>query len=175
MGAPGPSLLLPLKKEVLSPHEGELMTDLSDLKRLKWTPPKGKRKHAPAPKSGTPKLPRPTEDEAYLSGPIPITWIQHATALSGRTWQVATALWFVGNRSRTKSATVTLTEKVRLYFNLSKHAVWRGLQQLAKAGLIRVERRSGRCSAVTILPAKAKRESKSVKTILKEFPCLRKL
>jgi hypothetical protein len=102
-------------------------------------------------------------------------WVQRAAALPGRTWHVASALWFVGIRSKTKNATVTLTEKVRRHFSLSRTIVWRGLNQLAKAGLIRVERRSGRYSIVTILPVKAKRGSKFAKTLLEEFPCLRNL
>jgi hypothetical protein len=103
-------------------------------------------------------LPKPVKGEAYLAGPIPMSWVQRATRLSGRTWQVATALWFVGIRSQSKSATVTLTEKTRRRFNLSRDAVKRGLKQLADAGLVRVKRQSGRRSVVTILPAEGELE-----------------
>jgi hypothetical protein len=82
-----------------------------------------------------------------------MSWMAEATRLSGRTWQVACALWFAGIRSKTKGATVTLTEKTRRRFNLSVCAVRRGLRQLAGAGLVIVERNSGRRSVVTILPA----------------------
>jgi hypothetical protein len=87
-----------------------------------------------------------------------MSWIAEATRLSGRTWQVACSLWFVGIRSKTKSATVTLTEKTRRRFNLSRNAVQRGLRQLAGAGLVIVERQSGRRSVVTILPAPVPKE-----------------
>jgi hypothetical protein len=134
------------------------MTDPFDPESLRWTPPKvGKRKTRKQEPSAQ-KLPKPGKGEAYLTGPIPMSWIQEATRLSGRTWQVASALWFVGIRSRTKSATVTLTEKTRRRFNLTRQAVRRGLQQLADAGLVIVERQSGRYSVVTILPAPVPKE-----------------
>jgi hypothetical protein len=87
-----------------------------------------------------------------------MSWIAEATRLSGRTWQVATALWFVGIRSKTKCATVTLTEKTRRRFHLSECAVKRGLVQLSEAGLVIVECQSGRHSLVTILPAPVPKE-----------------
>jgi hypothetical protein len=87
-----------------------------------------------------------------------MSWITEATRLSGRTWQVACALWFVGIRSPNKSATVTLTEKTRRRFNLSENAVRRGLMQLAGAGLVIVERQCGRRSVVTILAAPVPKE-----------------
>lgn len=123
---------------------------------LQWTPPKVKGKRRQEAKAAR-KLPKPATGEAYLTGPIPMSWIQEATRLSGRTWQVACALWFTGIRSRTKSATVTLTEKTRRRFNLSENAVRRGLAQLAEVGLVVVERQSGRRSIVTILPSPVSR------------------
>jgi hypothetical protein len=133
------------------------MTDPFDPAQLRWTPPEGKTDRRAVANAGR-KLPRPERGEAYLTGPIPMTWVAEATRLSGRTWQVACALWFIGIRSRTKSATVTLTEKTRRRFNLSRDAVKRGLRQLAGAGLVVVERPVGRHSVVTILPAPAPKE-----------------
>jgi hypothetical protein len=89
-----------------------------------------------------------------------MSWVAEATPLSGRTWQVATALWFVALRSRTKSATETLTEKTMRRFHLSQKMVQRGLAALSDAGLVIVERRAGRRSLVTILPAPVPRESR---------------
>jgi hypothetical protein len=134
------------------------MTDPFDPDGLRWTPPKDYKQKARGRLPALSKLPKPGKGEAYLTGPIPMSWIQEATQLSGRTWQVATALWFVGIRSRTKSATVTLTEKTRRRFHLNAQAVRRGLQQLADAGLVVVERQSGRYSIVTILPATVPQE-----------------
>jgi hypothetical protein len=53
---------------------------------------------------------------------------------------------------------VTLTEKTRRRFNLSRNAVKRGLKQLGDAGLVIVERQTGRRSIVTILPAPVPKE-----------------
>jgi hypothetical protein len=134
------------------------MSDPFDPDSLRWTPPKNYKQKARRRQPAASKLPKPGKGEAYLTGPIPMTWIQEATRLSGRTWQVASALWFVGIRSRTKSATVTLTEKTRRRFHLTECAVKRGLKQLADAGLVIVERQSGRRSIVTILPAPVPKE-----------------
>jgi hypothetical protein len=82
-----------------------------------------------------------------------MTWIVEVTRLSGRTWQVASALWFAGLRSRSKSATVALTPKILDQFHLSPCAVKRGLTALADAGLVIIERQTGKRSLVTILPA----------------------
>jgi hypothetical protein len=66
---------------------------------------------------------------------------------------VASAVWFVGIRSRDKSATVQLTPKTLRRFGLNKMDVSRALRHLEIAGLVRVERAAGRRSVVTVLPA----------------------
>jgi hypothetical protein len=71
---------------------------------------------------------------------------------------MATALWFVGLRSRSKTATVTLTEKTIRRFRLNRQALYRSLAALEEAGLVIVERRNGRRSVVTILPAPMPKE-----------------
>jgi hypothetical protein len=136
------------------------MTDPFDSEQLRWVPPETPQKNSATSAAG-PKLPRPAKGEAYLTGPIPMSWIDEATRLSGRTWQLASALWFTGIRSRSKSATVILTEKTRRRFHLSANAVTRGLAQLAAAGLVIVERHSGRRSIVTILPAPVPQERRT--------------
>jgi hypothetical protein len=104
----------------------------------------------------TPTLPRPKPGEAYLGGPIPISWVERAARLPGKAWHVASALWFVGVRSRTKSATVQLTLKTLRRFSLDRKTVYRALQPLERAGLVRVERHPGKRLVVTILPAPRK-------------------
>jgi hypothetical protein len=132
---------------------GKTTVDPFDPERLRWTPPKVRRRKIRGQGPRGRKLPKPGTGEAYLTGPIPMSWIEEATRLSGRTWQVASALWFVGVRSKSKSATVTLTEKTRRRFHLTRNAINRGLKQLAKAGLVIVERQVGTYSVVTILPS----------------------
>jgi hypothetical protein len=79
--------------------------------------------------------------------------VSRAVRLPGKCWHVASALWFVGIRSRNKSATVQLTPKTLRRFGLNKMGVSRALRHLEAAGLVRVERTMGRRSVVTILPA----------------------
>jgi hypothetical protein len=106
-----------------------------------------------ADQTAPPKLPRPRKGEAYLGGSIPMSWIQQAVRLPGKTWTVASALWFTGIRSRGKSAVVRLTLKTRRRFGLTRQAVYRALAHLERAGLVRVGRAAGRRPVVTILPA----------------------
>jgi hypothetical protein len=79
--------------------------------------------------------------------------VSPAVRLPGKSWHVASALWFVGIRSRDKSATVRLTLKTLRRFGLSRWAVYHGLRHLQTAGLVRVERPAGQRLVVTILPA----------------------
>jgi hypothetical protein len=88
-----------------------------------------------------------------MGGPIPMSWVEQAVRLPGKSWVVASALWFTGIRSRGKGATVRLTFKTLRRFNLTRKAVYRTLAHLETAGLVRVERTPGRPLSVTILPA----------------------
>jgi hypothetical protein len=80
-------------------------------------------------------------------------WVRLAARLPGKTWHAASALWFIGIRSRTKSATVHLTARTMLQFGLSRPAAYRALAHLEAARLVRVERHRGKRLLVTILPA----------------------
>jgi hypothetical protein len=82
-----------------------------------------------------------------------MSWVERAVHLPGKTWLVASALWFTAIRSRRKAATVRLTPKTMRRFNLTRKVVYRTLAHLETAGLVRVERTSGRPLDVTILPA----------------------
>ena len=123
--------------------------DPFDPEALRYTSPQ-----RPAHKPVDPcKLPRPRRGESFLGGPIPLSWASAAVRLPGKSWHVASALWFVGIRSRDKSATVQLTPKTLRRFGLNKMDVSRALRRLETAGLVRVGRAAGRRSVVTILPA----------------------
>jgi hypothetical protein len=98
------------------------------------------------------KLPRPRRGESFVGGPIPIGWVSLAVRLPGKTWHVASALWFAGIRSRTKSAIVHLTAKTMTHFGLCRRTVYRALAHLEAARLVRVERQRGKRLLVTLLP-----------------------
>jgi hypothetical protein len=106
--------------------------------------------------NGRPQLPRPAKGEAYLGGPIPMTWIEKAAPLPGRSWHLACALWFdaLCRKGKMKPAIVSLTRKTLHRFGLTeRRAIYRALDALEHAGLLRVEARGGRRPRVTILPA----------------------
>jgi hypothetical protein len=81
-----------------------------------------------------------------------MSWVSRAVRLPGKSWHVASALWFVGIRSRSKSATVQLTARTLSRFGLTRQAVYRALSHLEIAGLVQVQRPSGKRLVVTILP-----------------------
>jgi hypothetical protein len=86
-----------------------------------------------------------------LGAKVPMSWIERAVRLPGKTWVVASALWFVGARS--SSAEVTLTAKTLGRFALTRGVVYRSLAHLERVGLVRVCQRNGRKPVITILPA----------------------
>ena len=85
----------------------------------------------------------------FLCGPIPLDWLGRAAAVPGRALHVGLAIWFrVGCE---KSDTVRLTRKNLDRFKVGRHAGYRGLLALEKAGLVKVVRHPGRCPVVTLI------------------------
>jgi len=94
---------------------------------------------------------------ARLSGPyvpaIPLGWITAAAKLPGRTVIVALALWRHARMSRT--LTIPLSNRALVEWGIGYRGKCRGLSALEKAGLVRVERKTGASPKVTILGADA--------------------
>ena len=84
-----------------------------------------------------------------LRGPIPWNWWLPASRLPGRSLQVASVCWLLAGWSR--SADFELALDGWAEFGLSRFSASRGLDELQRAGLVVVCRRSGRPNAVTIL------------------------
>lgn len=102
------------------------------------------------------RLPRPTNGEQYLGGPIPLGWLEAAAALPGKALHLGNALWFAAVRNRDKSPRVRLSNALSARFGLSCRTTHsRALGALATAGLVTVETSTGRAPLVTILPAPA--------------------
>jgi hypothetical protein len=95
----------------------------------------------PEPEAGSKRRP--------LYGPIPWSWWLPASRLPGRSLQVASACWLLAGWSRSADFELALDDWAE--FGLSRFSASRGLDQLERAGLVSVGRRSGRPSAVTIL------------------------
>ena len=94
------------------------------------------------------KPPRHKTGERFLKGPIPWDWLSNAFRLTGKAPHVAMALWFLAGLQ--KSRTVALSGAVLLELGVKRHAGYRGLAALEKAGLATVHRHPGRSPRVTI-------------------------
>lgn len=106
--------------------------------------------HSLIPKRG--KAPRPKSGSCFLRGPIPMDWICAASKASGHGSgvKVAIALWYLSGLNR-QARTVKLRGSVLREMGVDRHAGYRGLEALEKAGLVSVERHPGRNPVVTIL------------------------
>ena len=70
-------------------------------------------------------------------------------ALPGRAMHVTVALWFLAGLHR--SRTVRLSNDVLMALHVDRHAKYRALAQLERAGLVSIERRRGVSPMVTLL------------------------
>ncbi len=85
----------------------------------------------------------------FLKGPIPGDWLGIASGLPGRSIHVGLVIWF--KHGLTKKNQIQISRKDRERFNIPDDAFRRGLISLEKSGLIRVERRLGRPSIISII------------------------
>ena len=103
------------------------------------------------PGESAPRLPRHASGERFLKGPIPWSWISAASVAAGRGsgLKVAIALWHMaGIRNQ---PTIVLHRRLLDELGVDRHAAYRGLRALERAGLVAVERHAGRLPRVTIL------------------------
>lgn len=112
------------------------------LDNLRWTHP------TPEPLSTESQEQKPQKKGFFLKGPIPLDWLAVAACLPGRSLHVGVALWLRSGVE--KSNRVKLPQKLMREFGVDRHAVYRGLRHLEDAGLVSVDRRSGRLARVTI-------------------------
>jgi hypothetical protein len=105
-----------------------------------------------------PGPPRPVKGEAFLKGPIPLSWLEQAAQLPGKSLHAAVALWYAAGLARSRS--VALSNRSGRRFGLDRNAKYRALGWLEKASLITVERRLGSSPLVTLLspPSRPERD-----------------
>lgn len=84
----------------------------------------------------------------FVRGPIPWDWIQRAANLRGRALDVGIALWYMDGFERT--GTVKSQPSVIRELGVDRHAEYRALRALEKAGLVSVQRKRGAAPVVTI-------------------------
>jgi hypothetical protein len=94
------------------------------------------------------KPPHHKPGEKFLKGPIPWNWLALAAKQPGRALHVGIALSFLAGLKRT--GTVALSGRVLCELGLDRHAGYRGLAALEKAGLVSVVRHPGRLPVVTL-------------------------
>jgi DNA-binding MarR family transcriptional regulator len=99
------------------------------------------------------KAPRHKPGEKFLKGPISMNWLNQAARLPGKALHVGIALWHLAGLSR-QAGTVSLSATVLRDMGISRTTGYRALAALEKAGLVRVERQSGRLPRVTLLAIK---------------------
>ena len=86
----------------------------------------------------------------FIRGPISLSWLSSAASLSGKTINVALALWWLNGLSKGKP--FKLTQKALDHLNVSREIAGDCLHRLEQQKLIRVKRRNG-CSPVVMILA----------------------
>ena len=85
----------------------------------------------------------------FIKGPIPFDWQAKANALPGKAGQVGIALWFLAGVKGKK--TVAITREVVVLSGCTRQTFAKSLGALEAAGLIVVERHTGRRPVVTVM------------------------
>src|SRR5262249_46413977 len=85
----------------------------------------------------------------FLKGRIPWSWIVRASRLPGQALLLGLCLWRL--KGATRKDTVALGNAELRPFGIDRAAKSRGLAELEKAGLIKVDRKPGRWSDMTLL------------------------
>lgn len=85
----------------------------------------------------------------FLRGPVPMDWLKQAAKLPGRALHAGVALWFLDGFQQT--GTVQARPSVLRDLGLDRHASYRALRELEKAGLVSVVRKRGAAAMVTLL------------------------
>ena len=85
----------------------------------------------------------------FLSGPIPLEWLSRATVLSGKTLNVAIALWWLHGMANGKP--FKLTRMALKYLSVGRDAASDGLVRLEQTGLIHVKRKKGQRPVISIV------------------------
>jgi len=86
----------------------------------------------------------------FLKGPIPLTWLERASNLSGKTLTVGLVIWYRSGLSSTKTG-IRIPSELRKRFGIERKAYYTALAAMEEAGLIGVQRRIGKTAIIEIL------------------------
>ena len=106
----------------------------------------------------------------FLRGPVPLDWLQQSALLPGRAVHLGIALWFLDGFRQT--GTIKAEPKLLREFGMDRHASYRALNRLEKAGLISVERKKGAAPMVTLLVRQNCLESAVADSLPEKFGAL---
>jgi len=87
---------------------------------------------------------------SFLRGPVPMDWLYAASALNGSALKVGILLWHISGLNK-QDPTVIMRKKHCIKLDLSRHARYRALESLKKAGLISIAQSPGQLPSITIL------------------------
>lgn len=90
------------------------------------------------------------KSEAFLKGPIMISWIHKVSCLPGKALPVALAILWISDMN--KKQPIKLTKKAMELFNFSSDAASDAIKRLEMEGLIKVIRQSGQRPWIELLP-----------------------
>jgi hypothetical protein len=102
-----------------------------------------------APIDGTCWPPRTVPGERFLMGPLPWPWLERAARLPHKALQVL--LWLCQAAGCRRRRTVSFRLAAVAALGVKADTARRGLTELKRAGLVRVQRPPGRAMRVTLL------------------------
>jgi len=105
--------------------------------------------------ASTRKLVESPKAALFLSGPIPLDWLDSAAALPGKTLNVGIALWWLHGMSKGKP--FKPTQKALQALNVGRDAASAALGRLEQAGLVQVVRNPGQRPTVSMIVGVARR------------------
>ena len=84
----------------------------------------------------------------FIRGPIPMPWLRCAASLPGCALSVGLLLWF--KNGVTRGLPVKFGSGLRDRFGIERRAGYRAIAALENAQLVKVDRKPGRCSVITL-------------------------
>ena len=92
--------------------------------------------------------------EPFLAGPISMNWLESAGCLPGKATQMAVHLAYRMGLTRSQQVKINLSRLATM--GMSRSSASRALKALEEAGLVQVQRGTGRCAIVDVSRAVAR-------------------
>lgn len=97
-----------------------------------------------------------TKSEAFLKGPIPMSWINKVASLPGKVLNVALAIRWLSDMNANQP--IKLTRNAMERFNFSSDAAAAALKLMENNGLIKIQRRPGQKPLIEVLPMHSEKQ-----------------